>query len=181
MANRSHMIHSEDLILQTDRLIIKPLRYEQLLCYVRPDNSLEDSLGLFPYPRTLPEELKEALEALILPQVATAGDNYLYATLWTMIDRKKSTMVGDLCFKGTPNEHGEIEIGYGTYADFQGRGFMTEAVGAMAAWALEQPSVRAILAETDADNIPSHRTLAKNGFTVFRQIENMIWWRRDRR
>lgn len=38
-------------------------------------------------------------------------------------------MVGDICIVGEPNASGEIEIGYGTYEEFQQKGFMTEAVG----------------------------------------------------
>jgi RimJ/RimL family protein N-acetyltransferase len=54
---------------------------------------------------------------------------------------------------------------------------MTEAIGAVTQWALKQPEVQAILAETDINNIASHRTLSKNSFTVYKEVENMIWWR----
>ena len=36
-------------------------------------------------------------------------------------------MIGDLCMVGEPNADGEIEIGYGTYEQFQGKGFMTKS------------------------------------------------------
>lgn len=44
-------------------------------------------------------------------------------------------MIGDLCIVGEPNQEGEIEIGYGVYDEFQGRGFMTEIVAGIAIWA----------------------------------------------
>ena len=172
------MEYSVSLVLETERLLIRPLSYNQLQEYTELNNCLEQSLGLNSFTRTLPNELKEALEQVILPQVA-ASDNFLYATLWTIIDKERKLMVGDLCFKGAPNEQGEVEIGYGTYDSFQGRGFMTEAIGAIAQWALKQPEVRAIIAETEINNISSHRTLSKNNFTVYKKVENMIWWRLD--
>jgi ribosomal-protein-alanine N-acetyltransferase len=173
------MEYSGSLVLETERLLIRPLSYNQLREYTELNNRLEQSLGLNSFTRTLPDELKEALEQVILPQVA-ASDNHLYATLWTIIDKERKLMVGDLCFKGAPNAQGEVEIGYGTYDSFQGRGFMTEAIGAIAQWALKQPEVRAILAETDINNISSHRTLSKNSFKVYKKVENMIWWRLDK-
>jgi len=36
-------------------------------------------------------------------------------------------MVGHLCIVREPNAKGEVEVGYGTYDEFQNKGFMTEA------------------------------------------------------
>ena len=82
------MEYSDDIVLETERLKIKPLSYDELLLYVKLDNSLEKRLGLNPHSRSLPDELKEALEQLILPQVADSGDNILFSTLWTIIDKQ---------------------------------------------------------------------------------------------
>jgi [ribosomal protein S5]-alanine N-acetyltransferase len=174
------MTHPDSLLLETERLFIMPLSYEQLLNYLKLDNSLEESLGLNYYARIIPDELKEALEKEILPHVAKQGKDYFLSTLWTIIDKKKKVMIGDLCFKGKPNEHGEVEIGYGTFSDFQGRGFMTEAVGSIAQWTLNQPRVNSILAETKKENIPSHKTLSKNNFIIYKETGDMFWWRLDK-
>lgn len=175
------MIASDDLLLETERLLIKPLSYGQLQLYMSTgDYALERDLGLEPHPRVVSGEVKEALEQVILPQVADAGDNYLFSTFWTIIDKRKNVMIGDLCFKGAPNEQGEIEVGYGTHSDFQNKGFMTEALGAVIQWAMRQPSVKTVLAETTNENLASHKTLARNHFVVFKQVDNMIWWRLDK-
>jgi len=171
------MEYSDSIVIETERLLIKPLSYAQLLLYVKLDNSLEKSLGLQPHYRSLPGELKEALEQLILPQVEMLGEDILFSTLWTIIDKQKKLMVGDLCFKGEPNAPGEVEIGYGTYSAFQGKGFMTEAISAISHWALSQAEVQTILAETHKENISSHKTLSRNGFKEYKHVENMIWWR----
>jgi RimJ/RimL family protein N-acetyltransferase len=173
------MEYLNTLILETERLFIKPLSFDELQKYKELNNCLEASLGLNSYTRTLPTEVKEALEQVILPQVAKPGNNPLYSTFWTMIDKEQKLIVGDLCFKGPPNEQGEIEIGYGTYEDFQGKGFMTEAIGAVAKWAMQQPDVQAVIAETDINNLPSQKNLSRNNFTVYKKVENMIWWRLD--
>jgi [ribosomal protein S5]-alanine N-acetyltransferase len=168
------------LTIQTGRLRILPLSQSQLKMYTEPDHALERALNLDLFPRNVPEELKEAFERLILPNTADNSRNFLFSTVWTIIDKQQNRMVGDLCFKGEPNEQGEVEIGYGTYPDCQNRGYMTEAVGALSAWALQQPGVVAVLAETDNENVPSHRTLENNGYRPFHRNSNMTWWRLDR-
>jgi len=166
--------------LDTKRLIIIPLTYNQLTKYIQVDGSLEKELEVNFFPRNVPPELADAFIKTIFPAVANEKNNYFFSTLWTIILKKKNVMAGDLCFKGAPNEKGEIEIGYGTYDLFKGNGYMTEAILAIAKWAFEQQDICAIVAETDSSNIPSHRVLEKSGFKKYLYIENMIWWRLDK-
>ena len=106
-------------MIETERLIIIPLTYEQLLKYIKCDNSLETELNLNKTSRTISPELKEAFEQTILPNMANPAKDYLYSTLWTAISKADNKMIGDLCIVGEPNPNGEIEIGYGTYNEFQ--------------------------------------------------------------
>jgi RimJ/RimL family protein N-acetyltransferase len=86
-------------------------------------------------------------------------------------------MVGDLCIIGEPNSEGEIEIGYGTYDEFQNRGFMTEIVSGIIQWAKIQPNVKSIIASTDKSNIASHKVLEKNGFIKIGETETLLNWK----
>ena len=164
-------------MIETERLIIKPLTYNQLEKYILNDNSLEEELNLKETSRSISPELKEALEQTILPNVADTSKNYLYSTLWTLISKKENKMVGDLCFVGAPNADGEIEIGYGTYDIFAGLGFMTEAVGGMISWAKKQPEIHAIIADTEKQNTASFRVLEKNDFVKTGENETLLKWR----
>ena len=60
---------------------------------------------------------------------------------------------------------GQVELGYGTLAKFQGRGYATEAVSALTAWALSQPEVSVVVADALPENAASVRVLEKSGFT----------------
>lgn len=164
-------------ILETDRLRILPLTHNQLINYLQIDGSLEEELGVEPLKRKISLELIEAFEKVILPAVGNPSCNYLFSTLWTVIDKEKKIMVGDLCFKGDANTDGEVEIGYGTYPQFQKKGYMTEAVGVLCQWAFEQSSVTCIIAETNIDNIASQKILLKNGFKAFHEMQKKIIWR----
>ena len=164
-------------MIETERLIIKPLTYNQLEKYILNDNSLEKELNLNETSRSISPELKEAFEQTILPNVADTSKNYLYSTLWTLISKVENKMVGDLCFVGAPNADGEIEIGYGTYDIFAGLGYMTEAVGGMILWAKRQPEIRAIVADTEKQNTASFRILEKNGFVKIGETETLLKWK----
>ncbi|GAB1446237.1 GNAT family N-acetyltransferase [Flammeovirgaceae bacterium] len=164
-------------MIETERLILKPLTYDQLIKYINADNSLETELALNETSRTISPELKEALEETILPNVADASKDYLYHTLWTVISKETNQMVGDICIVGAPNASGEIEIGYGTYVEFQKMGFMTEAVGGMIKWAKAQPKVLAIIASTEKENTASFRILMKNNFVKIDETETLFNWK----
>ncbi|MFD2512265.1 GNAT family N-acetyltransferase [Pontibacter locisalis] len=166
--------------LTTDRLLLLPLTHNQLELYLQADNKLEEELGLARAQRVIPQELAEAFQETILPAVADKSKNYLFTTLWTIISKEHNQMVADLCFKGEPTDKGQVEIGYGTYDAYQGKGYMTEAIKAIVTWAFSQPGVTAVLGETEKDNLASHRTLEKNTFVRYKQEENMIWWRLDK-
>lgn len=162
---------------ETKRLTIKPLNYSQLLKYIKNDHSLENELGLSETNITLTPEFREALEQAILPSVAKKENNYLYFTLWTIIAKAENKMVGDLCFKGLPDAGGAIEIGYGTYEDFRGNGYMTEAVGGIIQWAMKQPEIKAITASTNTNNIASFTVLQRNKFIKIGESEELFHWK----
>lgn len=164
-------------MIQTERLRLIPLTHDQLQKYLLADHSLEDDLQLDYIDLTIAPELKEAIEQVFLPNTANPQKNYLFCTLWTIVLRSANKMVADLCIVDEPNELGEIEIGYGTYAAEQGKGYMTEAVGGLIQWARQQASVKAIVAGTDKTNIASYTILQKNGFIRSGETETGFTWR----
>jgi len=163
-------------MIETERLLLRPLTYDQLVKYIRADNSLEKELNLNTTSRIISPELKEALEQTILPNVADKTKDYLYSTLWTAISKADNKMIGDLCIIGEPNAAGEIEIGYGTYDEFRRKGFMTEIVAGIIKWAKDQPRVTTIIASTEKKNTASFAVLKKNNFTKIGETEDSFNW-----
>lgn len=164
-------------MIETERLLLRPLTLDQLFKYIKGDNSLEIEFNLNDSVRTISLELKEALEQTIIPNVADPNKNYLFSTLWTAISKIDNKMVGDLCIVGEPNAAGEIEIGYGTYGEFRNKGFMTEAVGGLIKWARLQSSVISIIASTDKGNIASFSVLEKNDFKKVGENDTLFNWK----
>jgi [ribosomal protein S5]-alanine N-acetyltransferase len=166
--------------IPTQRLLIKPLSKQELSNYVLADFSLEDSLQLIPYPRTVNDRVKNAIGLNILPKLTGQIPHDWFVTIWTVIQKDQRVMVAEVYLKGPLQANGEIEIGYSTYPDFEGNGYMTEAVGLIIEWAFQQVNVTAILAETNPDNTASRRVLEKNGFMVCNQNSDTISWRLDK-
>jgi [ribosomal protein S5]-alanine N-acetyltransferase len=165
--------------IETARLTIIPLNEQEMRKYILSDFSLEISLNLEHRPRTITNRVKATIETKILPDLIDNTKNTLYYTFWIVINKNKNIMVADICFKGEPNEKGEVEVGYSTYPEFQNKGFMTEAINGFTNRAFKQNNINSIFAATDPDNIASKRVLEKNNFVIDSQASDNIWWRLD--
>lgn len=164
-------------MIETERLIIIPLSYEQIIKYAKLDNSLEQELKINKSIRSISTELREAINETILPNLVNHFKCYKYATIWTAISRIEKIMVGDLCIIGDPRENGEIEIGYGTYEEHQGKGFMTEIVNGIITWAQAQLEINTITANTQKTNTASIIVLQKNDFIKINDTKNDYFWK----
>lgn len=164
-------------MIETTRLILKPLTHNQLSKYIKDDHSLEKELGLLYTKKDISRSLRDALKQTILPNVFDRDNDYLFHTLWIIISKPDNKMVGDICFVGEPDPDGEIEIGYGTYEEFTGKGFMTEAVGRIMEWAKQQPKVKSIFATTEKKNVASYSILEKNHFQPIGEVDDMLSWK----
>ncbi len=162
--------------IESKRLIIKPLTTNQVSKYLKNDNSLEKELGLNYSLRVITKELKEAIEKSIYPNTLKNKENYLFYTLWSIILKEQNEIVGDLCFYGMPDNDGKIEIAYGTYEKYVGKGIMTEAVKHIILWAKNQDNVKSIVARTNIENIASFRILEKNGFIKQSESKYFYFW-----
>ena len=89
-------------------------------------------------------------------------EQWEWYAIW-MIELNDGTHIGELCFKGLSDD-GIAEIGYGIAEEHQGCGYATEAVSALVDWALNQPGVSCVTAETEESNIASQKVLQKAGF-----------------
>lgn len=103
--------------------------------------------------------------------------DYIWCTNWLIISRDNNCTVGGIMLKGRPNEDGEVIIGYYTLPQYQGKGYMTEAVNNIKSWLLNQPEVRFVIADTDKTNIASHRVLEKSGAEIYKETEDLYFWR----
>ena len=73
--------------------------------------------------------------------------------------------IGDCGAFSWPEKDGAVEIGYGLAGPYRGRGYATEATGAMCQWLFTEAGATELIATgVDADNVASRRVLEKLGF-----------------
>ena len=106
---------------------------ERLWLYPITDDEMRALAGSEPDPE-LRQAYREMYEGCL-----GEPDRRLWHVLWYMeLKREPGVVVGDLGFKGLAAD-GMVEIGYGLREGWCGRGYMGEAVAALASWALAQP------------------------------------------
>jgi ribosomal-protein-alanine N-acetyltransferase len=96
--------------------------------------------------------------------------------IWLMLHPAEQTLIGDIGFKGPPDDTGAVEIGYSVLPAFRGHGYATEAARALIGWAAVQPGVRRITAECLEDNWASIRVLEKAGMHQAGRDEHGLKW-----
>lgn len=164
------------LKLDSKRLYILALSCDEVGLLAEDIASLEARLGLVYKGASLEGHLLNVTREQY-NKITSDKENYLWHTFWMFILKDSKTIIGSACFKGTPDIDGAVEIGYGTNELFQNKGYTSEAVCSLCRWALTQAGVKSVIAETEKDNIPSQKVLEKNGFDVYHQTADSLWWR----
>jgi RimJ/RimL family protein N-acetyltransferase len=90
----------------------------------------------------------------------------------TVEEREGGELVGDVGLSPAEGEPGVIKVGYTIDPAFQGRGYATEAVGALAAFAFDHLGVQVVRAYADADNLASIRVAEKVGMRLIERFEH---------
>jgi RimJ/RimL family protein N-acetyltransferase len=100
--------------------------------------------------------------------------------VWMVIHRAEMRIIGDIGFKGPPDEEGSIEIGYGIIEAERRKGYCYEAVKSLVEWAFLQNEVNRIKADCLSDNIGSIRILQELGFEEINRDEQWIFWKLEK-
>ena len=99
-----------------------------------------------------------------------------WCRLWDFYLKDSNSVIGGACFKGQPNEKGEVEIGYGIDEEYQNYGYATEAIGALIDMAKQNTGVKKILFEIEHDNYPSLRVAQKLNAEFIYAVDHMKWY-----
>ncbi|MDD2438142.1 MAG: GNAT family N-acetyltransferase [Massilibacteroides sp.] len=157
-------------MIETDRLLIKPLTAEELKQAVNSPENFAKGLRLIPSHSLIDKETKKAIVNDLLPNIDNPSKDYIFYTMWLIIWKEKRAIVGGICFHGEPDENGEVEIGYGTDIKYHNNGFMTEAIAGVIHWIQKNKNVNSIVAETDQSNFSSIKVLENNNFKKIRSV-----------
>ena len=154
-------------MIETTRLRLIPATVELARAEIADRPEFARRLGASVPDNWPPETLADAL-SLFLGWLEAAPDRtgwFGWYALAVGDGVAAPVLVAGGGFKGPPQD-GTAEIGYSVLPQFQGLGYATEMVGALVRWALGQPGVSRLVAETEWANPASARVLSKAGFIV---------------
>jgi ribosomal-protein-alanine N-acetyltransferase len=162
------------MLLRTRRLDLLPCSFQVAQAVVQDRDGLKSLLGVRVPDDWPAQDLQEFLPTYA--QQLQADPTLLGWGIWLMIHRAERTVIGDLGFKGRPDDEGTVEIGYSVVPAYRRQGFASEAVRALVDWALAQQGVRGIIAECSGDNTPSIRILEKVGMRRLETAGTLLRW-----
>lgn len=159
--------------VETDRLILVTFTADMMKATLIDNSQLAKMTGY----KVTEEYPMEAYKKLLRYKIGRFSQ-YPEENEWEGIIVHKVTkvIIGDMGFKGGPDENGEMDLGYSITTSYQGNGYATEMAIAMIEWGFKQPKVKKITASCSDDNYPSIRVLEKAGFKQTKSKENKIYW-----
>lgn len=163
-------------MINTERLVLKPLTMEALQLALENYQAMGDLLGAKVIGNSLDEGMTYATNVR-LKKVCEDPSNYKWLTNWAIILEAENLIIGYGMIKGCPNDKGEVIIGYGIEEPYRGNGYATEAVAGLKQWIFSHSEALWIFGDTDKDNLASHNVLIKSGAEKYRENEALIWWR----
>jgi [ribosomal protein S5]-alanine N-acetyltransferase len=166
-------------MIETSRLKLVPLRYEDVLLYKREPRLLAKSLGVNYIERQNDPKVLDDIEEAIgfwIENTKKHPDQFEWFTSWEIILKSENVTIGGIGFAGLPDESGKSTIGYGLDLRYHGKGYASEALNALIEWGFRNPNLTLITAETPEKNFPSHKVLEKNGFTLEKKDYGFLYW-----
>lgn len=154
-------------MIRTQRLDLIAASVPILEAAIAHDAALARALDAELPPSWPPEHYDRQAVEYSLNQLKSRGNNSSWGT-YLFVERADGIrrLVGFGGFKGEPAQDGTVEIGYSIVAECQRRGLATEAVHGLLQFAIADPRVTRVIAETLPELIPSQGVLYKAGFAL---------------
>lgn len=153
--------------LKSQRTDIIPLCLKELKSLIRSRANFETTsnytLTGLELPDTYKEELTEIMERNPSAWLNNNKD-YLFYTLWLMVERETQTIIGQFTFNGLPNSNGEVEVFFSVEEHHRQKGYANEVMLKILEWGEVSNLFRVVLIEADFDNKAAMASLKKLGF-----------------
>ena len=158
--------------IETERLVLFPYTKENLALFNADLPGFEREFDVM-YQG---EELDYLLQNFLLKlekEIADDPDNYLFFTEFLIVLKENSRIIGSIDYKYVPKD-GVTEVGYGMNPQYEGHGYMTEALKAFLLFG-KSLGIKTVLAETLKENIKSQNVLKRCGFSFLKDDGNLRW------
>jgi RimJ/RimL family protein N-acetyltransferase len=151
----------------TNRLVLRRSRPEDAatISGYRSDPEVNRQQG---WDRTDPDGVRAEIEEMAGRLPGEPGGWVQF----TVEDRETGRLVGDVGLSPAEGEPGVIKVGYTIAPHFQGRGYASEAIGALVDYAFDTLGADVVRAYASAENIPSIRVAEKVGMRLMERFRH---------
>jgi len=152
--------------LETRRLVLRRSRPEDAgaISAYRSNPEVHRYQG---WERTDPDGVRHEIESMSAREPGEPGGWVQFS----VEERDTGLLVGDVGLSPAEDEAGVIKVGYTMDPAFQGRGYATEAIAALVAYAFERLDAEVVRAFASAENVPSIRVAEKVGMQLVERFE----------
>lgn len=155
----------EKKILESERLLLKPLSFKELL-YI--SNNEVDKIDSDIEQEAMSDLVKQAISKKLEKMQNVNKEDHEWYTYWLIIDKEQHKGIGFIGFKGVPDENGYSEVGYSISSNYRRKGFMTETLSSLIHWASNSKNCKGITAKKVLrTNIGSNNVLINCNFKLF--------------
>lgn len=154
------------LVLTGDRLALLALDQELAVLQAGSRTAFFNAIAVRHEPLWPPAPFEPTAFDWAAKQLAHDPDGqgwYGWALLANEGERLPPRLVGIAALIGRPDEDGDVELAFGLLPEFRGRGYGSETVRTLSAWAFAN-GARRVIVHVDAEDAHAARTLARNGF-----------------
>jgi [ribosomal protein S5]-alanine N-acetyltransferase len=164
--------------LLTNILYLKPLDLKELDIFIRALQS-NVSICFAKLPNRYRNKLFiDCLEKDLKINVSSKPEEYLFYTIWLIIDKDTESVVGHIFFNGSPDYHGEIELNFEIFEEEKEHLFIKESIEALVVWASTNKRIKNIKTTVPLNKKLVSSIMTENGFeknTRFQHFESWIW------
>jgi RimJ/RimL family protein N-acetyltransferase len=163
--------------LKSQRTEIIPLTPNELKIFVKSRSNFEIHSKLKVSKVELTDTYREEILEMIEKDPTIwqrKGTDYLFYTLWIIVEQKSKTIIGLFTFNGKPNIDGEVEVFFSIESPYRRKGFATEAMETILCWGNKTELFRIVIVEAFENNKAAMASLRKLGFkkVVLDEIED---------
>ena len=161
------------ILIENERIKLIPITLEMIDQLLISDDAFYDSFGLTnegdEFLTPSPEYLHK-----IRKRLEEHPEEYPLAVDQLIVLKEANTVIGTIYFKKLPN-HGATEVGYGMNPKYEGRGYMTDALGLLLEYG-KNNGVTIVFADTLCSNFKSQNVLERCGFIAYKEDGHTMWF-----
>jgi [ribosomal protein S5]-alanine N-acetyltransferase len=164
--------------LVTENLNIKPLNLYELEALINGLQTSEElDFALLPN-RYRNQLFADCLMNDIRNNINKHPQDYLFYTIWLIINKDNKNVSGHMFFNGCPDACGEVELYSEIFEEALEHAYLRESLDAILSWAANVSRIKLIRTNVPVNDMFMSRIMREAGFekiSGYQHFENWIW------